>query len=102
MRIIKPSPLLKVLALVLFLASQANGFPLSPGSEPVKKALGYFKASQQDDGGFGQGGTTEWVMIAIAAAGQDPRTWYRNGKTRSITSRRGRQLKTRTNGYGLS
>jgi len=48
-------------------------------TEPIHLALNYLKASQKDDGGFGDGGITEWVMMAVSAAGQDPRGWYRNG-----------------------
>lgn len=58
-----------------------HGAPLDGGSREIVAALNYLKSSQQDDGGFGSGGKTEWVMMAIAAAGQDPRRWYRDGKT---------------------
>jgi len=56
-------------------------FPLTADSTAIEKALNYFKANQRDDGGFGDGGITEWVMIAISSAGQDPRQWHKNGKT---------------------
>lgn len=64
-----------------FFAYSVCAAPLSPDSLPIKKAMSYFKANQKDDGGFGPGGVTEWVMMAISAAGQDPRGWYKNGNT---------------------
>jgi len=56
-------------------------FPLSPTSSAITKSLSFLKQCQNDDGGFGQGGITEWVIIALGAAGQDPGTWKKNGHT---------------------
>jgi len=73
--------LLILFFLSFFFFSASYAAFLTPDSTPVKQALNYFRACQKEDGGFGKGGITEWVMIAIAAAGQDPRGWYRNGNT---------------------
>jgi prenyltransferase beta subunit/ferredoxin len=67
--------------LSLVVAHNANTSPLRPDSPQIKQALNFFKAHQEEDGGFGPGGATEWAMIAITAAGQDPKGWYRNGRT---------------------
>lgn len=73
-------PLVITISMLISL-SFADASPLDPGSPEIAAALNYFRSSQQDDGGFGPGGQTEWVMMAIAAAGQDPRRWHRNGRT---------------------
>jgi prenyltransferase beta subunit len=72
-----------LIAIIAILISPlcGHGSPLDAGSREIVAALNYFKSNQQDDGGFGPGGKTEWVMMAIASAGQDPRRWYRNGRT---------------------
>lgn len=70
-----------LLGLHLLLRHPLHAAPLSPDTQVIKKAMNYFKASQKEDGGFGDGGITEWVMMAISATGQDPRGWYRNGNT---------------------
>lgn len=66
---------------VLFFVLPVQAAPLSQESPTIRQAMAYFKASQKEDGGFGQGGITEWVMMAISSAGEDPRRWYREGKT---------------------
>ncbi len=63
------------------LSTPDYGISLETCSPQIKAALNYFKSNQQDNGGFGDGGKTEWVMMAIAATGQDPRAWQRHGKT---------------------
>ncbi|MDD5205221.1 MAG: DUF4430 domain-containing protein [Desulfobacterales bacterium] len=75
------SLLLVGLTLLLFVPSFAEAEPLAPDSPIIREALSYFKASQKEDGGFGEGGATEWVVMAIASAGQDPRNWHREGNT---------------------
>jgi hypothetical protein len=71
------------LLVILFLLQETPGYgvPLDNGSKEIKQALNYLKSCQLDDGGFGPGGITEWVVMAIAAAGQDPREWRQNGRT---------------------
>ncbi|AFM23516.1 DUF4430 domain-containing protein [Desulfomonile tiedjei] len=71
-----------LIVIIISLTSFASfGKALDAGSPEIIAALNYFKSAQLDDGGFGPGGLTEWVMMAIAAAGQDPRYWRKNGKT---------------------
>jgi len=70
---------LLLVGLSLLWCGSGHAFPLSPDAAPIRGAVSYLKAGQQDDGGFGPGGVTEWVMIAVAAAGQDPREWKKNG-----------------------
>jgi hypothetical protein len=58
-----------------FFPGEANAAPSS-----VDRALDYLSAFQKDDGSFasssGQsGGVTTWVVMAIAAAGQNPSSW---------------------------
>lgn len=75
----------KFITLVTFIISLSGltGYakPLDAGSPEITAALNYFKSAQLDDGGFGPGGITEWVVMAIAAAGQDPREWRKNGRS---------------------
>jgi prenyltransferase beta subunit len=80
--------LLVVLALIFCLFPSANlsaaafqPFPLSPDSPVIARSLNFLKTCQKEDGGFGEGGITEWVMIAISAAGQDPKTWKKEGNS---------------------
>ena len=66
-------------ALLIMLQPAGAASPLSGDTRPIKQALNYLKTNHLDDGGFGSGGTTEWVIMAIASAGQDPRQWQREG-----------------------
>ena len=49
--------------------------------------MDYLQSCQKDDGGFGEAGresspgTTSWAIMAIVAAGDDPRTWVKNGNS---------------------
>lgn len=53
-------------------------------SETVKKALGYLHSEQNQDGGFSSMGsnaaTDGWAIMAINAAGQNPRSWKSGSK----------------------
>ena len=68
-------------AFALLFILPAHAAPLSQESPAIRQAMAYFKASQKEDGGFGPGGITEWVMMAISSAGEDPRHWYKQGNT---------------------
>lgn len=74
-------PILFLLGLSLLLFTNSDAGPLSHESLEIQQAMNYLKSKQLDDGGFGPGGINEWVMMAIAAAGQDPRYWRKDGKT---------------------
>ena len=62
-------------------------YPLSQNDAEIQKALNYLRTLQNDDGGFGNPGkesavsNTEWTVMAIAAAGEDPHKWKKNGQT---------------------
>lgn len=62
-------------------AAAVQTFPLSSDSPVFARGLSFIKTCQKEDGGFGEGGITEWVMIAISAVGQDPKTWKREGNS---------------------
>ena len=69
------------LGLLLANGTNSDASRLSPASSQIQQALNYLKANQKEDGGFGPGGITEWVIMAVAAAGQDPREWKQNGQS---------------------
>ena len=50
-------------------------YPLSPDDTKITKALDYLRDAQSDDGDIGSFGTSAWVVMAIAAAGEDPHEW---------------------------
>jgi hypothetical protein len=62
-------------------------YPLSQNDAEIQKALNYLRTLQNDDGGFGNPGkesavsSTEWTVMAIAAAGEDPHKWKKNGQS---------------------
>ncbi len=62
---------------IVVCALMASGEDIASG--PVQKALDYFKSEQNEDGGFSSLGsnsaTDDWVIMALSAAGQDPRKW---------------------------
>lgn len=62
-------------------AAAIQPFPLPSDSPVITRSLSFLKTCQKEDGGFGEGGITEWVMVAISAAGQDPNTWKREGNS---------------------
>ena len=47
----------------------------------IIRALNYLKGQQTDNGNIGD---TEWVIMAIAAAGEDPRAWIKQSSGNSI------------------
>ncbi len=55
----------------------------------VQKGMGFLKAAQRNDGGFGQylsdvrsnAESSAWTVQAIEAVGQDPGSWKKGGKT---------------------
>jgi iron complex transport system substrate-binding protein len=62
-------------------------YPLNQNDAEIKKALGYLRNLQNDDGGFSNPdeesavSNTEWAIMAITAAGEDPHDWGKNGKS---------------------
>lgn len=70
-----------VMCLIAALICPVRAETVYPTSPEIRRAMEYLKTCQRPDGGFGLGGATEWVIMAVAAAGQDPRKWYRCGRT---------------------
>ncbi len=73
--------------LILLCIGACSAYPLSPTDPSIVSAVDYLRTCQKDDGGFGEAGresspgTTSWAIMAIAAAGDDPRTWVKNGNS---------------------
>ncbi|MHC1566302.1 MAG: prenyltransferase/squalene oxidase repeat-containing protein [Candidatus Syntropharchaeia archaeon] len=78
-----------LISLILFLSmltpsAAVEYFPLKQDDSKIQAALNYLRTLQNPDGGFSnpgeksEVGKTEWVVIAIAAAGEDPHEWIKN------------------------
>ncbi len=73
-----------ILAVLPLPAGGYSGYPLSAGGTGVAGALDYLRSAQVDDGNIGGFGTSAWVVMAIAAAGEDPHSWKTAGGNPSI------------------
>jgi len=88
-RVLLSFSLLLVLMLIIPISASITNnqqhYPLNQNDAEIKKALGYLRNLQNDDGGFSNLGeesavsNTEWAIMAIAAAGEDPHDWKKNG-----------------------
>lgn len=71
--------LVVVFALTFVPVAQADN------TQTLNNALGYLKTKQYSDGGFGETAgdfnSTAYTVMSIAAAGQDPNSWVKDGKT---------------------
>ena len=56
-------------------------YPLQPTDSEVANALDFLRGEQQADGSIGGFGDSAWVVMAIAAAGEDPHDWTSGGGT---------------------
>ena len=56
----------------LVLPALAHSYPLQPGNYHIVDALNYLRGAQQDDGSIGSFDISAWVVMAIAAAEEDP------------------------------
>ena len=62
-------------------------YPLSQSDARIQQALGYLRSLQNDDGGFSNPGeesslsNTQWVIMALVAAGENPHDWMKNGQS---------------------
>lgn len=83
-RIKKKLGILSSILLVLVLASSVmlpipalawTTYPLEPTDTEVDNALDYLRAEQTANGDIGGFGSSAWVTMAIAAAGEDPHDW---------------------------
>jgi hypothetical protein len=70
---------LVVLSLILVMAAmmpvQVLAYPLEQDDTEITSALDYLRSAQSDDGCIGSFGTSAWVVMGIAAAGEDPHEW---------------------------
>jgi iron complex transport system substrate-binding protein len=60
-------------------AMAAGPYPLEPGDTQTQGALGYLQSIQAADGSIGGYGDLAWAVMAVAAAGEDPRGWNAGG-----------------------
>ena len=67
--------LMLVASLLPLSPAMAADFPLSPGDDEVADAIEYLRDAQGDDGSIGGFGVSAWVVMAIAAAGENPLEW---------------------------
>ncbi|MBN1763578.1 MAG: hypothetical protein JW878_10995 [Methanomicrobia archaeon] len=62
-------------------------YPLPHNDARIQQALDYLRTLQNDDGGFSNPGeesslsNTQWVIMALVAAGEDPHDWIKNGQS---------------------
>ena len=76
-----------ILLILLLCVASCGAYPLSAGDPAIQSSRDYLRACQMDDGGFGEAGresspgTTSWAIMAAVAAGEDPRTWVKNGNS---------------------
>ena len=60
---------------VLSAPAIANSYPFNASNTKVDDALGYLSGEQGTDGSIGGFGASAWVVMAIAAADEDPHDW---------------------------
>ncbi len=53
----------------------AYSYPLQPDDPEIEDALDFLRDSQQSDGSIDGFAVSSWVVMAIAAAGEDPNNW---------------------------
>ncbi|MCK9278048.1 MAG: helical backbone metal receptor [Methanoculleus sp.] len=76
-----------ILLILLLCIASCGAYPLNTGDQAIQSSLDYLRSCQKDDGGFGEAGresspgTTSWAIMAAVAAGEDPRTWVKNGNS---------------------
>ena len=76
-----------ILLILLLCIASCSAYPLNTGDPAIQTSLDYLRGCQKDDGGFGEAGresspgTTSWAIMAAVAAGEDPRTWVKNGNS---------------------
>lgn len=79
MKITRTLVLVCLALLLVPAATAAAAYPLSPAAPQVQNALGYLQAMQLGDGSIGDDSVTAWVVMGIAATGQDPNNWAARG-----------------------
>ena len=61
-----------------------QGFPLEKESPPITRALNFLHSSQGQDGNISGFDLSQWAVMGIAAAGEDPREWKKDEGSPSI------------------
>jgi len=62
-------------------------YPLYQNDARIQQALEYLRTLQNNDAGFSNPGeesalsNTQWAIMALVAAGEDPREWKKNGRS---------------------
>jgi len=69
------------MAMMLLLTTvfRVGAYPFSSIDPEVVNALSYLRNAQKTDGSIENFVTSSWAVMAIAAAGEDPRTWRKGG-----------------------
>jgi hypothetical protein len=78
---------LMILVLVCSLALPAiaySPYPMQTTDTQVSDALDYLRGEQTTDGDIGGFGPSAWVVMAVVAAGEDPRDWRLDAASPSI------------------
>ncbi|MCD6453059.1 MAG: hypothetical protein J7K77_02080 [Dehalococcoidales bacterium] len=57
-----------------------DSYPLAKTDSEVAGALDYLAGEQNDDGSISDFATSAWVVMAVAAADEDPHDWKKTGK----------------------
>ncbi|MHC1601946.1 MAG: PKD domain-containing protein [Methermicoccaceae archaeon] len=63
-----------VLLMLLICSCSASAYPYKPTDTQVSDCMGWLESQQKADGSIGGSAFSDWVIIAIAAAGTDPHT----------------------------
>jgi len=88
-----------VLLMLLICSSCASAYPYKPTDTEVSDCMGWLESQQEADGNIGGSAFSDWVTIAIAAAGRDPHTVQTSPSSPSIVDfieSKGGELSTAT------
>ena len=64
-----------IAAILPLQAGKSTDYSLSASGTGAAGALDYLRSAQEDNGSIGGFGISAWVVMAIAAAGEDPHSW---------------------------
>ena len=74
-KIIAPLISLLLICAVITPVLAYSSFPLTTDDQEIQDALGYLRSIQAADGSIGSYSDSAWAVMAIAAAGEDPKDW---------------------------
>jgi iron complex transport system substrate-binding protein len=75
----RTATVLVVAVLLTPVAVAAETYPLPASSAPIQDALAFLRSQQRGDGSIGDDSVTAWVVMGLAAAGEDPNAWRAPG-----------------------